>query len=335
MKSRQVNIEILRIIAMILVLVGHYNRPINGDVTFELMHTDALKAFGIAIVKSWTFVCVPCFVIISGYFGIHWKWKGILNFLFQIGFWGGLVYILTSSLGFQKFQVIPFVKSMTCFVYGVNWFITAYLGLYMFAPIINSFVEHATEKQMQWVVLAFFFYQTIFGWIFKIAEFSMGMTMTSLMGYYLLGGYLRKSSLRIFHLKARANLSIFLLIGMFCACMNCATQYWGFSKDIFSYISPFQVIQTAYLFLFCRSLKITCGKKVITFFASSAFAGLLAHSWEGGGMYYAGLNWCAAHFTYSFLPCMLYILLFFAFACCLDKVRIFCWNKIYSVFKKY
>lgn len=88
-KKRQINIEVLRIIAMLLVLVGHFNIACNGDVTYELVHTNLLKAIGIAEVKSWTFVCVPCFIVISGYFGIHWKWKGLFNYLFQIGFWGG------------------------------------------------------------------------------------------------------------------------------------------------------------------------------------------------------------------------------------------------------
>lgn len=74
-KKRQINIEVLRIIAMLLVLVGHFNIACNGDVTYELVHTNLLKAIGIAEVKSWTFVCVPCFIVISGYFcfiGVRW-----------------------------------------------------------------------------------------------------------------------------------------------------------------------------------------------------------------------------------------------------------------------
>ena len=56
-KKRQLNIELLRIIAMVIVLVGHYNIACNGDVTYELVHTNLLKAIGIAEIKSWTFVC--------------------------------------------------------------------------------------------------------------------------------------------------------------------------------------------------------------------------------------------------------------------------------------
>ena len=71
-KKRQVNIELLRIIAMILVLLTHTQFG-KGDIS--LVHTDLFRAIGNYEVDSWTFVCVPSFVVISGYFGIHWKWK--------------------------------------------------------------------------------------------------------------------------------------------------------------------------------------------------------------------------------------------------------------------
>lgn len=88
-KKRQLNIEVLRIIAMQLVLVGHSNIASNGDAYYDFVHSNLLKEICITEIKSWTFVCVPCFVVISGYFGIRWKWKGLFNYLFQIGFWGG------------------------------------------------------------------------------------------------------------------------------------------------------------------------------------------------------------------------------------------------------
>ena len=85
-KKRQVNIELLRMIAMVLVLLTHTQFG-KGDIS--LVHSDLFRAIGNYEVDSWTFVCVPSFVVISGFFGIHSKWKGLFNYLFQIGFWGG------------------------------------------------------------------------------------------------------------------------------------------------------------------------------------------------------------------------------------------------------
>lgn len=326
--KRQINIEVLRIIAMLLVLVGHFNIACNGDVTYELVHTNLLKAIGIAEVKSWTFVCVPCFIVISGYFGIHWKWKGLFNYLFQIGFWGGMVYFITRLLGLQEFSPLVLVKNVTCFLLWGNWFFSAYLGLYMMAPILNAFIEKVDEKQMMWMTLVFFAFQTVFGWILKQNDFYYGLTMTSLIGWYLLGAMLKKSSLKIFHLKAWQNMTVFLLVGLLSVFLNCATTYIGIKKDVFSYISPLQVVQTTYLFLFCRSLTVRKGERIITFFASSAFAGLLMHSWKGATMYGIGNTWIYANLPVPFVFSILYICLFFVIACCLDKIRIWCWKRL-------
>lgn len=263
-----------------------------------------------------------------GLFGIRWKWKGLANYLFQIGFWGGLVYLITWFLGRHGFEPLVLVKNMTCFLQGINWFFTAYLGLYMFAPLLNAFIDKATKRQMMWMVLAFFAYQTVFGWIFKHGEFYFGLTSTSLMGWYLIGGWLRKSTLRCFQLRPWQNLTVFFGVGLFCIVLNLVTQYMGFNKDVFSYISPLQAIQTTYLFLFCRSLTIHKGERIVTFFASSAFAVLLMHSWEGASMYVAGLDWLSEHVSQPMLCSIPYMLIFFITACILDKLRLWCWNRI-------
>lgn len=101
---RQVNIELLRIFSMLMVLVIHYNVATNGQTTHEMVMAEPLKAVGIASLKSLSFICVNCFIIISGYFGIRWKWKSLCNYLFQIAFWGG--YDTPSGCGFRLLGVL-------------------------------------------------------------------------------------------------------------------------------------------------------------------------------------------------------------------------------------
>lgn len=332
-KKRELNIEILRIISMILVLLNHSHWNAKYF-NIEMAHNNLLQSIGILEIYSWIFVCVPCFIVISGYFGIHWKWKGLFNYLFQIGFWGGLIYIVTWLLGMHAFEPLNILKNMTCFLYGVNWFFTAYLGLYMFAPILNAFIDNADEKKLRNVALAFFLFQTIFGWIFKMQEFYYGLTTTSLIGWYLIGGLIRKSTWKGFFLKPWQNLAVFLGIGQISVLIALIAAYAGIEKGTYSYISPLQVVQTTYLFLFCRSLKINKGEKYITFFASSAFAGLLAHSWEGVELYGSINNWISENLPIPFVFALIWILLFFSCACCLDKFRIFCWNKVSNLYFK-
>lgn len=331
-RKRETNIELLRIIAMMLVLLAH--NFINGDVTGEVVRADLGHAVLTAFQKSLTFSCVPVFIVISGYFGIRWKWKGLTNYLFQIGFWGGLVYLMTWLLGMHDFSAARMANNMTLFLVNGNWFFWSYLGLYMLAPLLNAYIEKATERQMMWMTAAFFAYQTVFGWMLKHGEFYFGLTATSLVGWYLIGAWVRKSTWRGFHLKPWQNLGVFFGIGAVNITLNIVTQYMGAEKDVFSYISPLQAIATTYLFLFCRSLTIKRGERVITFFASSAFAGLLMHSWEGTTLYHNSLQWIADTLPHPFFCSIPFMIMFFITACVIDKLRIGVWNIIASkVFK--
>lgn len=49
---------------------------------------------------------------------------------------------------------------------------------------------------------------------------------------------------------------------------------------------------------------------VFAFFASSAFAGLLAHSWEGAALYGLGMKWISDNMPAPFVFAMIYIFIF-------------------------
>lgn len=327
--KRQVNIELLRIISMILVLLVHYNFPLNGKLSLEMYENSIMHYIGVASLCSLDFVCVNCFIIISGYFGIRWKLGGVLSYLFQISFWGGMIYLICWLLGLHNFNPMAMVKQMTLFLFGVNWFFVAYLGLYMIAPVLNAYIEKVSEKELGIFVAVFYIFQTFFGWITpECREFVSGMSFVSFAGLYLLGAYLRKSSWVIFQWEAWTNLGVYLGVGVICVIISIGSRCVGATQSIYSYISPLQIIQTIYLFLFCKALKIAKGEKIVLFFSSSAFAALLMHSWDGGDLYYKGLYWIDSNIQYPFFASILYILLFFSVACVLDKVRIWFWQHV-------
>lgn len=326
-KQREINIELLRIISMLLVLVIHYNVGINGDVTQEMVKTDPMKACEVAFLKSLSFVCVNCFIIISGYFGIQWRWSGLFKYLFQISFWGGMVHLIAVALGITDFSLLRMLDNMFLFLFDGNWFFVAYLGLYMFAPILNAYLEKSETRQLGWMLVVFYLFQTVFGWIAKnCIEFSQGLTFVSFIGLYLLGAYLKRTQLPCFHWGTISNFCIYLAIGVFCVIISLVSRYYGASKDIYSYISPLQIAQTIYLFLACKALVISPKySNVILFFSTSAFAGLLLHSWEGVSIYSSGLVWINENIPYKLLVTIIYILCFFFLACCLDKIRLIVW----------
>ena len=331
-KLRQTNIELLRIFSMLMVLVIHYNVGTNGQTTHEMVMSEPLKFVGIASLKSLSFICVNCFIIISGYFGIRWKRKSLCNYLFQIAFWGGMIHIIAVGLGMANFSIKHLADNMLLFLVHGNWFFVSYLALYMLAPIMNAYIEKVETRQLGWMVLAFYSFQTLFGWIFKnCIEFSQGLTFVSFMGLYLLGAYLKRSDLKCFGWKSSRDLSMYAGVGAICVIISIISNYIGFEKDIYSYISPLQILQTIYLFLFFKKIHVRSKyDKLILFFSTSAFAALLMHSWDGVGIYRFGLLWIDNNLSFPFVFTMLYIVVFFVVACCLDKIRILVWNRVYK-----
>lgn len=182
--QRQLNLELLRIVAMFMVLIIHYNLPVRGKPTIEALHNNEVSTSITILLQSILIVCVNCFILISGYFGIHWKRRSFLNLCFQVLFWFVVGYGITfiPPLGNK-----PSVQNYLMEVLS-KWFVWCYFGLYLFAPVLNAFVEKCSTRQLVVFVVLFYTFSTLFGYLTKsIADFNEGMSVISLAGLYLLG----------------------------------------------------------------------------------------------------------------------------------------------------
>lgn len=123
-------------------------------------------------------VCVNVFVLISGYFGIKPKIRSIANFLFQIVFSQFIIYALCVVFNKIDFSYYDFAKNI---IPQKRWFIWAYLGLMLVSPMLNSFVENTSKKELGMYLLIFFMLQLVFGWFIEYWDWYGG-------GYHLLCG---------------------------------------------------------------------------------------------------------------------------------------------------
>ena len=276
-KGRQSNIEILRILSMIFVLTLHYI-PTRLMPDAETIHTNFNEFLINMELRSIAFVGVNCFILISGFFGISWKLKSFSNLIYRVLFWSFvafiIIYIITPLVFDQPFIYPGEVLSN---IWTLRWFIGAYLLLYLFAPVLNSFINNTTQKELGGFLLAFYITSTIFGWILKSHEFNEGMSMIHLSGLYFIGAYLKRYKLKILQFKALIDLAIYLLLGLILLICGSAAYYVGFTKSIYGYTNPLVVIQSVYLFLFFSKLKLN-NIKIVNLFAASAFSVYLFHT---------------------------------------------------------
>lgn len=322
--SRKSNLELLRIVSMILVLLVHYVGTV--PITLDSIHDNWLLSTTTIFLHSISVICVNCFILISGYFGITWKLKSFLSLLYQILFWLILVYIIATALGcnYKFYGLLEIGK-----FFGNRWFVPAYIGLYMLSPIINAFVEKVESNTLGIYILLFYLYSTIIGYFLHSHEFDEGMSVISLVGLYLIGAYLKRTDLKIFQLKASYNLIIYLLIALSLGGLNIALLYLGISNSPFGYLNPIVIIMSIFLFLFFQKLNIGY-IKLINWIAASAFAVFLFH--HHPAVYGIYQDVCKHIITQGYLAPIWLTLFFFALfgvTVLIDQIRIVTFRLLY------
>lgn len=85
-KVRQSNFEMLRIVAMFMVLVLHVDSLANGRPTPEDISAAPFPSFLRILFEVMCVGCVDLFVLISGWFGIKANRKSLGSFVFQVVF---------------------------------------------------------------------------------------------------------------------------------------------------------------------------------------------------------------------------------------------------------
>ena len=288
-QERSSNIELLRILSMFLVLMIHYI-PSRTLPTHDTLAHDTLGTLFDLELRSISFVCVNCFILISGYFGIRWKLKSFSNLLFQILFW-----------------------AIICPV----------IGLYILAPMINRFIEKSTHRELGIFILAFYLFSTLFGYLGKAYDFNKGMSIISLVGLYLIGAYLRRKQDGIFDLSKYVYLGVYLVTGFIMVAIAALILKAGFSITPYSYLNPLIVLESIALFLFFKKLNIG-SIKWINYIAVSSFAVYLIHNdLSIKPLYCAACDYIEAHYTPSFPYALLFMAGVFIVSVMADKVRLF------------
>ena len=83
---RQSNLELLRIVARLVVLVVHADFLAFGKPDIAQIGSNPCASWLSYWVEAFAIVCVDLFVLLSGYFGIVWRFKSLGAYLFQVLF---------------------------------------------------------------------------------------------------------------------------------------------------------------------------------------------------------------------------------------------------------
>lgn len=329
-KSRESKLELLRIISMILVLVSHASYtslgpPTQGEISASLDIT-LLRALSEALSE----VCVNAFILISGWYGIKVSGKRFAELIFQVLFVSICFYTLIRILGSTCSMDVNEWVELLLIKHKGYWFVKAYIILYMFAPVLNTFVDNVSRKQLKSFLIAFFVVQVIYGFYHYGGWYAGGYSPLSFMGLYVLSRYMRLYPNYFTQFNKHIDLSLYLVLSVFTAACSLVLTYF-FDKGgtvLFLYSSPLVILSSVFFFLFFT--KLSFHNRIVNWVAASCFAVYLVHNSPYiFHPYYTDVikQWFDTE-TYSLF--LLYTLglmaAFFVFSILFDKVRILVWK---------
>ena len=273
--ARNSNVELLRILCMLMVVVLHFNNngANTGIVNMPSVLTPSLS-WGF-LVESLCIVAVNCFVLISGYFGISLRLRSLLKFYLQCFFIGFISYLLYLWLSPATLSWTILFERLLAFTHNGWWFVVSYLGLMLLSPVLNAAVENLSKKQMLLATALCGVIVLYLGWYQQVEPTHNGCSLLNFIFVYLVGRCVGKhlplgtiqrhrwSWLVGYLLSA---MSIFGLVMLRYHC-HLVVRY------VYDYNHPLVLMAALMLFLFFLSFSFN--SKGINWLASSLFAAYL------------------------------------------------------------
>lgn len=150
-KDRDSSFELLRIVAMLMVLCSHYGahggfRALHLDLGFNRLF---LQAMGLGNVGT----CI--FVMLAGYFGIRsvFRWRKAGKLELQVLFWSLGIHLAAVASGLVAFVPRDLLSSALPTLTRQYWFFTAYLVLYCLSPFLNRLLTGLSREEFTRLLL--------------------------------------------------------------------------------------------------------------------------------------------------------------------------------------
>lgn len=315
------NIELCRVAAILLVILYHSASWTQGNLSsIDTCYVPAL------FIRGFSVIGVNVFIFISGWFGILPKRSSLINLLFIVLFWGFARVVALWGVGGIEWRAL-FVISST------NWFVISYLGLVLFSPLLNSFMDNSNKQSIKFFLACFFAYQAWFGWFPALPHFDVfqgGYSFVSFIFIYMLARYLRRYGIPSFLFKYSAPIYVVLSI------ISGIAAYYSIALNIhivdyiFKYNNPIVVLSSLAFFLtFCK-LRVP-NLYWVNYMATSTLSVLLIHEPSPAhGIIKNHFEWLRDNMAVGRLLILwvLSIVVIYIGCVCLDQVRIFAYKPV-------
>ena len=139
--NRDSSFELLRIMAMLLIVAGHFS--VHGGFNYS-SNMISFNRLWIQLISISGNIGVNIYVLISGYFLIsseNTKTSKILRLLLQTFSYSILCFIIFLLIGNRTLSMKELIKVFFPITYSEYWFASTYFMVYLLHPYINMFIS--------------------------------------------------------------------------------------------------------------------------------------------------------------------------------------------------
>ena len=260
--KRNVGLDILRIISMIMIVFLHV--LVKGRFVSNIYNIELYK---IAYIFETLFIiAVNCYVLITGYFQEDSKFKirKVINIWIKVVFYSISIYIIILLFGQKEFNIKDCIKSIFPILTNEYWFVNCYILLYILSPFLNKLIDQLNKKDFQKLLIILFVAFCLLTSILPLNytfDKTKGYGIIWLIVLYFVGAYIKRFvkgnyknryNLCFYFVASIITYIAYLIIGYLCKVLNI--------EDITSRLLNYNFITvflaSVFLFLYFKNLEI-------------------------------------------------------------------------------
>lgn len=282
--TRQSNMELLRIIAILGVILLHYNGGAGNGFALVTSYENTVLLYTLEFAYAWA---VNAVLMLSGYFMYERKRVSMKKPIML------LVQLLVFQVGRVCFEAYKAHSAVTksailaCLV-PENYYVVLYIVVFMFSPYINLLFNKLNAKQQRALLIMAFAVFSVWSYGIDLLTSSTGhnfaqataigmsgtqggYTIVNFMLCYLIGAGLRTDALKV---KMPIIVPILAYIASTFLVLRIGLRFGVYTG--IEYCNPFVIIQAASLI--CVFERINIGRsRVINKLAEASYSVFLAH----------------------------------------------------------
>lgn len=252
-KDRNSNIELLRLLLMVGILV--YHLIIHG-IGLKYLGTSNYSAdantLPLLIASGLLAPATYCFVFITGYYGLNMTFKKVLYLVFTCFTISIATTAMNSILWHTPMKIDQTV--LLPLATGKWWFMTNYLELMLLSPFINKGIAELDRRKYKLLLLVLFSYNAL---TLAKALPNLGSNLLGLINVYLLASYMKKYEKNLSWIKSLCLLFVLViaLASILTLVYLLVPSHHNWTLVLLSYNNPLIVGMAVAVFFMAKGLK--------------------------------------------------------------------------------